>query len=109
MLLQAFDDFLVERGQLADIRPMFWQTDTAIFTIVNATLIERLPYADPQRLVAVWEENARRPGRANVVGPSNYLRWRERATVFEAISAFADTRRVITGSGDPEEVTTQLS
>jgi putative ABC transport system permease protein len=43
------------------------------------------------------------------VGPANYLRWRERATAFEEMSAFIDTRQVLTGSGEPEEVTTQLS
>jgi putative ABC transport system permease protein len=82
--------------------------NTAIFTIVNAALIEPLPFKDPDRLVLVWESSARRPGRSNVVGPANYLRWRERATVFEDLSGFADTRSVLTGSGEPEEVTTQL-
>src|SRR5262245_19268638 len=82
--------------------------NTAIFTIVNAVLIERLPFKDPSRLVAIWESNARRPGRNNVVGPANYIRWRERATSFESMSAFADQRSVLTGSGDPEEVTAQL-
>jgi putative ABC transport system permease protein len=83
--------------------------NTAIFTILNAVLIERLPFKDPARLVVLWEESARRPGRSNVVGPANYLRWRERATSFEDMSAFADARQVLTGSGDPEEVTAQLA
>ena len=82
--------------------------NTAIFTIVNAALIEPLPYKDPDRLVLLWETNVRRPGRSNVVGPANYLRWKERATAFEDISAFADTRAVLTGGGEPEEVTAQL-
>ncbi|MBW8862032.1 MAG: ABC transporter permease, partial [Acidobacteria bacterium] len=81
--------------------------NTAIFTIVNAALIEKLPYKDPQRLVAVWEESTRRPGRANVVGPSNYLRWRERATAFDGMAGLVETRIALTGSGDPEELTVQ--
>jgi len=83
--------------------------NSAIFTLVNAVLIERLPFKDPSRLVALWEESARRPGRNNVVGPANYIRWSERATSFERMSAFIDGRSVFTGSGDPEEVTTQLA
>jgi putative ABC transport system permease protein len=83
--------------------------NTAIFTILNAALIERLPFKDPGRLVALWEESARRPGRSNTVGPANYLRWRERATAFEEMAAFADTRQVLTGSGEPAEVTAQLA
>src|SRR5262245_16233042 len=70
--------------------------NTAIFTVVNAALIEQLPFKDPQRLVVIWEESARRPGRPNVVGPANYLRWRERATSFESMSAFVDGRTVLT-------------
>src|SRR5262249_33996515 len=29
--------------------------NTAIFTIVDAVLLERLPFRDPQRIVALWE------------------------------------------------------
>ncbi|HKB13585.1 MAG TPA: ABC transporter permease [Vicinamibacterales bacterium] len=81
--------------------------NTAIFTIVNAALIERLPYKNPERLVAVWEGNSRRPGRANVVAPANYLRWRERATSFEDMAGLVDTRLALTGNGAPEELTVQ--
>jgi putative ABC transport system permease protein len=81
--------------------------NTAIFTIVNAALIEQLPFRDPSRLVVIWEENARHPGRANTVGPANYLRWKERAQSFEAMAGFADTRTNLTGSGAPEELTVQ--
>ncbi len=81
--------------------------NSAIFTLVNAALIERLPFKDPARLVAVWEESSRRPNRSNVVAPANYLRWRDRARSFEAFAAFADTRVNLTGSGDPEELVVQ--
>jgi putative ABC transport system permease protein len=81
--------------------------NTAIFTIVNAALIERLPFKDPAQLVVVWEESSRRPGRSNVVGPANYLRWRERATAFEEMAGFVDLRANLTGNGAPEEVTVQ--
>jgi len=82
--------------------------NTAIFTIVNAALIEPLPFHDPDRLVILWERNVRRPDRKNTVGPANYIRWRERATSFEDLSGFIDNRSVLTGGGVPEEVTTQL-
>jgi putative ABC transport system permease protein len=82
--------------------------NTAIFTIVNAALIEPLPFHDPDRLVVVWERNVRRPDRKNTVGPANYIRWRERAQSFEDLSGFIDTRGVLIGGGDPEEITQQL-
>jgi len=81
--------------------------NTAIFTIVNAVLLERLPFREPDRIVSLWEESARRPGRHNTLGPANVIRWRERATTFEAIAALVDTRANLTGSGEPEEVVVQ--
>jgi putative ABC transport system permease protein len=81
--------------------------NTAIFTIVNAALIARLPFKDPARLVLVWEETTRRPDRPNVVGPMNYVRWKERVTSFEGMAGFVDTRTNLTGSGTPEELTIQ--
>jgi putative ABC transport system permease protein len=83
--------------------------NTAIFTIVNAVMIERLPFRDPDRLVALWEESSRRPGHSNVVGPANFLHWRERASIFDELAAFADTRAILTGNGEPEELTAQLT
>jgi putative ABC transport system permease protein len=82
--------------------------NTAIFTVVNAALLEPLPFHDPDRLVVVWERHARRPARKNTVAPANYIRWRERATSFQDLSGFIDTRGVLTGGAAPEEVTTQL-
>ena len=78
--------------------------NTAIFTIVNAVLLEPLPFRDPARLVVMWETNARRPGRPNVIGPANFLRWRERASAFDRMAPFYDYRVNLTGSGEPEEI-----
>jgi len=81
--------------------------NTAIFTIVNAVLLERLPFRDPDGIVVLWEESARRPGQSNVVGPSQFIRWGERSTSLERMAALVDTRANLTGSGEPEEVTVQ--
>ena len=82
--------------------------NTAIFTIVNAVLLQRLPFRDSERIVALWEESTRRPGRHNVVGPSQFLRWSDRATVFERMALLVDVRQNLTGSGTPEEVVLQI-
>jgi putative ABC transport system permease protein len=81
--------------------------NTAIFTIVNAVLLEPLPFRDPSRLVVLWETTARRPGRPNVLGPANFARWQERATAFETMAPFYDYRVNLTGSGEPEELVAQ--
>ena len=81
--------------------------NTAIFTIVNAVLLERLPFRDPQGIVVLWEEGAHRPGRGNVLGPSQFLRWSDRVTVFESMAGLVDTRANLTSGGDPQEVVVQ--
>jgi putative ABC transport system permease protein len=81
--------------------------NSSIFTIVNAVLLEALPFKDPERLVVVWEQNTHRPGRPNVVSPANYLRWRERTTAFEQMAAFYDWRANLTGDAAPEELVAQ--
>ncbi len=78
--------------------------NVAIFTVVDAVLIAPLPFRDPGRLVVLWESNARRPGVPSVVGPANFVRWRERTTSFDQLAGFADFRANLTGQGDPEEV-----
>jgi putative ABC transport system permease protein len=83
--------------------------NTAIFSVVNTLLIQRLPYADPDRLVVVWEHNLPRDRKNNVVSPANYLHWREMNTAFAEMSAVSMTfRAAYTGDGEPEEVPQQL-
>jgi putative ABC transport system permease protein len=80
-------------------------TNTAIFSVVNTLLIQRLPYADPERLVVVWEHNVPRDRKGNVVSPGNFLHWREMNGVFEDIAAAGLTFNLtLTGHGEPVEL-----
>jgi putative ABC transport system permease protein len=81
--------------------------NTAIFSMVNTLLLRPLPYADPQRLVVVWEYNIPRDKKANVVSPGNYLHWREMNRVFEQMGGIATFRTTLTGQGNPEELPVQ--
>ncbi|PYJ07430.1 MAG: hypothetical protein DMF06_15770 [Verrucomicrobia bacterium] len=81
--------------------------NTAIFTVVNAVFLEKLPYRDADRIAVIWETNAARPGRSNVVGPANFIRWKERATAFESLAAYAETRANLVDGGNPEELIAQ--
>ena len=81
--------------------------NTAIFTIVNAVFFEKLPYRDADRIAVIWETNADRPGRSNTVGPANFIRWKERATAFENLAAYAETRANLTENDNPEELIAQ--
>jgi putative ABC transport system permease protein len=79
--------------------------NTAIFSIVNTLLIKQLPYEDPDRLAVVWEHNLPRDRKNNVVGPANFLHWREMNQTFEDMAALTFTFTfTVLGNGDPEEV-----
>jgi putative ABC transport system permease protein len=79
--------------------------NTAIFSVVNAVLIQRMPFHDPERLVMVWEQSPR-TGKANVVNPLNFLEWQQRNRSFARIAALIAWNASLTGSGEPEVVDT---
>jgi putative ABC transport system permease protein len=68
--------------------------NTAIFTAVYGVLLKPLPYRDPDRLVRISE--TRRGGAWNVAYP-NYLDWRARNHVFDAMAIFNTYGRVVIG------------
>ncbi|MGH9936571.1 MAG: ABC transporter permease [Blastocatellia bacterium] len=61
--------------------------NTAIFSVVNATLLRPLPYSEPERLVRVWETNPRANRWGDWVSYPDFRDWREQNTVFEEIGA----------------------
>jgi putative ABC transport system permease protein len=82
--------------------------NTAIFSVINTLLVQRLPYADADRLAIVWEHNTVRNRPNNVVGPANFLHWREMNGVFEDLAAITFTYSVtVTGDAEPEELQAQ--
>src|SRR5215475_13368852 len=54
--------------------------NTAIFSIVYATLLAPIPYPSPDQLVMVWSQ-AR--GSRDNTAPADYLEWKEQATSFQ--------------------------
>ena len=82
--------------------------NTAIFSVINTLLLQRLPYPDADRLAIVWEHNTVRGNRSNVVGPANFIHWREMNQVFEDLATVTFTYGItVTGDGDPEELQAQ--
>ena len=63
--------------------------DTAIFSIVNASLLRPLPYGEPDRLVQV---EARRGADDLGVSWLDYLDWKERSRAFEDMAYFQEAR-----------------
>lgn len=82
--------------------------NTALFSVINSVILEPLPFAEPERLVMVWETRPDRSIFRNVVSNANYLDWKARNRVFDAMSpVFFQTNTVI-GAGDAEDVRVQM-
>ena len=79
--------------------------NTTIFTIVNAVLLRPLPFAEPARLVTLWESN-RAEGQERVdVSGLTFLDWRERAKSFAALGVWRYRGFTITDGVEAERVT----
>src|SRR5262245_45832022 len=61
--------------------------NTAIFSIVNAVLVQPLPFRDPSRLVAVLDAKPSSGVDWLFVSPDRYEEWLRRATPFEQMAA----------------------
>src|SRR2546430_16103695 len=70
----------------------------AIFTTSDAALVEPLPYADPERLVHLWEVRAGPAERSPTSYPT-LLDWRSRVTSFGALEGY-DPSNLTAGGGD---------
>jgi len=77
---------------------------TALFSVLDAVLLRPLPYADPARLVQVWEHHLPRDRRENSVSPLNYLNWVDRARSFESLAIYRPASVSLAGDV-PERLT----
>ena len=77
---------------------------TAMFSVVHGVLLRPLPYADPGRLVVLWERNVARGSDHNVVGVSTFEAWRERARSFDGMAGLVPLPATIAGAPTPERV-----
>src|SRR5499426_650509 len=81
--------------------------NSAIFSVLNAVLWQRLPYKDPERLVIVWETIPKTGLTENTLAPFNYYAWREQSLVFENLAAWQIQLENLTGAGEPEQISGQ--
>jgi putative ABC transport system permease protein len=62
--------------------------NTAIFSVVNAALLRRLPY-DTTRLVAVESFNPQKEKRAYGASPADFWDWQEQSRTFEQLTMYS--------------------
>jgi putative ABC transport system permease protein len=80
--------------------------NTAIFSVVNAVLLRPLPFADPDRLMAVWQTAQQGEYSQLSLAYPNYDELRKQCQVCEDVAAWHSynyTRFALTGGAQPEQ------
>ncbi len=84
--------------------------NTAVFTILNAVLLEPLPFKDANRLVAIWAHEIHAQGTSKLFDLyTDYENWKANSRQFEAVAAVswdpqASPSRVFKGPGPARNI-----
>jgi putative ABC transport system permease protein len=75
--------------------------NTAIFSVVNQSLLRPLPYRDPGRLVVAWETLPSEGIDQNTPAPDTLAAWRARSKAASGFAALTTGYVTLTGQGEP--------
>jgi putative ABC transport system permease protein len=78
---------------------------TAVFSLLDAVLLRPLPFAAADRLVLLFEENARAGFARDAVRPRTYAAWKADNDVLESVAAVAEKSAVLRWQGQPLRIT----
>lgn len=73
--------------------------NTAMFSLLDSTLLRKMPYENPERIVRIWET----PSAVTVNQTTNpfFVEWRKRSRSFEAMAASRPSRSNAVINGEP--------
>ena len=77
---------------------------TAVFSVVDQTLLRPAPFAHADRLVDVIDIDRARGGGGNSLTPAKIVGWQREPGLFEAFEAYAPRQFDVTGDVEPERV-----
>jgi putative ABC transport system permease protein len=78
---------------------------TAIYTVVEAILLEPLPFEEPGELTLLWTSNEEQSQDKYMVSPMDFDDWRAMNATFEAMAAYwPSTGTVTEADGNPTRV-----
>src|SRR4030081_3096001 len=76
--------------------------NTAIFSVVNAVVLRPLPYAEPDRLMTLWETMPGSDQRS--VAPGNFVPCRPQHKTFQDMAAMFYANFNLTSDGAPDRI-----
>lgn len=77
---------------------------TAIFSVVNALILQPLPYPDADRIVMVWMDNRRQNNREDFHSYPNLQDLKTQNGVLSALAPYSQNGLNLTGTGEPQRV-----
>jgi len=77
---------------------------TSAFSITDHVLIRPLPFADPDRLVRLWEDQSPQGYDQLEPSPANYRDWKRMSASFESMGAYANYAANLIDSGEPRQI-----
>jgi len=77
---------------------------SAVFTFLEGVILRSLPYAEPARLVYLWESSPKRDLPQFPVSTANLADWTARTRTLSGIAAATSRQFTLTGSGDPQRL-----
>jgi putative ABC transport system permease protein len=80
--------------------------NTAVFSVVNGVLLDPLPYAQPDRLVAVYSKN--KAFDHSSISYPNFLDWVRDQRTFTSLAAYRGDEYNLTGMGQPQHVRAEM-
>src|SRR6266536_2991379 len=81
--------------------------NTAVFSVINATLLRPFPYENPERLIILQERNA--GGGLQDASYGNFADWRQSKSSFESMAAQREGESFnLSGLGEPERLQGQI-
>ena len=83
--------------------------NTVIFSVVDAVVIRKLPYDDPDRVIVLWEEASHVGFAKNTPAPANFFDWRRLTRTFADMAATRGASASLTGDGVPEQVSGRMT
>jgi putative ABC transport system permease protein len=78
--------------------------NATVFGVVNAVLLKSYPYAEPDRLMSLFESDRGTSNARAVVSPANFRDWQERTRSFTALAAARWSDYTLGGDGEPERL-----
>ena len=78
--------------------------NVTIFSVLDAVVLEPLPYKDPDRLVRLSESNVGQSHAESPVSVPNFQDWQRQQSSFEEVSALELATFNLTGRGEPQRV-----